>query len=787
MADKKIVTLEQLARNNTKVKEKLNEKISKKGDQTLDGSLVTTGNISIQGNLEVKGTTSTVNQETLTIKDNFIGINGNGTTLDTAGKTGIIAITGEEQAIIKDGKYKFDVQALLDYIELQAIYDPDVQWADAYGPYYLVWNHSKVEEFNNLRLYNYATKEYWDNVGADAGWGDVDTILYLDMSAPTVNIQYLYNTMGTIHVCVSMSGYSITFSSVVEIELKNQLVRPQDLNILSKILKNSSGSVLSSKDVIIGAQAYAAPIYDKNNDTLKIGLGTYEKDVNGNITDFTFGAGQGQSIATRSDNIRDGAILAWDGSTNRLVDANFNLENGNVQDSLVQKYTGKVTDDGLYAPNTNTGISSVVFGEANNNTAKRSFLVGKLNDSNAPNSIVAGLYNGSPKLSKANGGPLTPLQGANLIVGGEMNQNIQTPDTGTNTDSSAVILSGKHNYNKDSRNVILSGEDNTNDTSPHSIMNGTGNTNINSESSLVLGRNNANANSSNSIVNGTNNNNGFNDPDDATKNIVANESILSGDGINNKAPYSALFGRYLTNSGAYSIVGGIQGKNTGPYSIVLGEANSNQATNGVLLGRYLVNYNGYCTVIGRSNKISSDAIFQIGNGWGGSDPYDSRRSNAFEVTTNGVARAYGTPTEDYDLVTIKKLKEVAEDLGNCAVNFITDEHFPEAITIKTWNNLINSNYTKTISIVAKHEQGSYFWGTCISCGPTSNAPLPTFNIGNKIYTYNCDYVIGDWEDDNTIPAQIIDLNNLNTLTNGLTDKQIKALNEFAKNLVTEEV
>lgn len=32
MADKKIVTLEQLARNNNKVKEKLNEKLNKSGD-----------------------------------------------------------------------------------------------------------------------------------------------------------------------------------------------------------------------------------------------------------------------------------------------------------------------------------------------------------------------------------------------------------------------------------------------------------------------------------------------------------------------------------------------------------------------------------------------------------------------------------------------------------------------------------------------------------------------------------------------------------------------------------
>ena len=51
------------------------------------------GSVSISGDLNVKGSTNTVNQETLTIKDNLIAVNGNGTTLDAAGIAGIVAIS----------------------------------------------------------------------------------------------------------------------------------------------------------------------------------------------------------------------------------------------------------------------------------------------------------------------------------------------------------------------------------------------------------------------------------------------------------------------------------------------------------------------------------------------------------------------------------------------------------------------------------------------------------------------------------------------------------------------
>jgi hypothetical protein len=119
MANKKLVTLEQLTKYTGKVKENLNKKLDKNGDQILAGSFTTTGDVSIQGNLHVAGSTIAVNKETLTVKDNFVAVNGNGTVLDTTKKVGLLAITGEETYKLKDGWYRFNAEAIYNKLNPQ--------------------------------------------------------------------------------------------------------------------------------------------------------------------------------------------------------------------------------------------------------------------------------------------------------------------------------------------------------------------------------------------------------------------------------------------------------------------------------------------------------------------------------------------------------------------------------------------------------------------------------------------------------------------------------------------
>lgn len=69
----------------------------------------------------------------------------------------------------------------------------------------------------------------------------------------------------------------------------------------------------------------------------------------------------------------------------------LSLENAEGVDSIVMKYSGPV-DDSHYG-NTNTGESSVVFGEANTNSANRALLSGKLNFNSGAQAILGGKGN----------------------------------------------------------------------------------------------------------------------------------------------------------------------------------------------------------------------------------------------------------------------------------------------------------------------------------------------------------------------------------------------------------
>ena len=211
----------------------------------------------------------------------------------------------------------------------------------------------------------------------------------------------------------------------------------------------------------------------------------------------------------------------------------LNIENGERQDSITQKYTGIV--DATHFGNTNTGESAAVFGESNENNANRVLMGGKLNRTStkegvqpAKESLIVGIGNGrgihpTPEIDG--------IEGMSLIVAGSNNTNIKDDRVGAPNPDNAIV-SGLNNVNK--------------------------------------GR----------------------------------EAIVSG----------------------YKVI------NLGMRSIVVGEQ---------LINNY--NYD-YKAVFGKFNESKSDTLFEIGNGT------DNARSNAFEVTNTGIARAYGTPMDANDLI-----------------------------------------------------------------------------------------------------------------------------------------
>lgn len=274
----------------------------------IDGSLQVTEKIVVQGDLEVKGSTQTVNQETLTIKDNFIAVNGDGTTLDTAGMAGVIAITGGENSILRNGNYKVDFNKFQVALNINVIDYPEVlegeDWKDTYGPYAIDYHNILVSKFNNLALCSNGDTSSW-NIASNP-WGDKYTPkVYLTLSnSSSIVFELSKDKNGEILIQNYNNQQIFSF--------ENQIIPQEDIDFVCSFLLHEDGTPLTRSEFYLGAKAYAAPIYDKTDDTLKIGLGSYEKDENGNITNFTFGAGQAQSIATRADDISDGALVAWD-------------------------------------------------------------------------------------------------------------------------------------------------------------------------------------------------------------------------------------------------------------------------------------------------------------------------------------------------------------------------------------------------------------------------------------------------------------------------------------------
>ena len=135
-----LINLDRLKRYDTKLKTWVQNNIS------VDGKDINVNNAVIQGDLTVKGATNTVNQQTLTIKDNLIAVNGDGTDLSAAGMAGVVAITGGESLYLKDGNYLLNTQNVIKTFNCT----PQYSWESEKGKYITYFSvNNKLDEFNN--------------------------------------------------------------------------------------------------------------------------------------------------------------------------------------------------------------------------------------------------------------------------------------------------------------------------------------------------------------------------------------------------------------------------------------------------------------------------------------------------------------------------------------------------------------------------------------------------------------------------------------------------------------
>jgi hypothetical protein len=92
----------------------------------------------------------------------------------------------------------------------------------------------------------------------------------------------------------------------------------------------------------------------------------------------------------------------------------------------------------------------------------------------------------------------------------------------------------------------------------------------------------------------------------------------------------------MYSTGAVSALIGARLKNTANYSLLVGSDNLNAKAYSVILGQGHDSTNGPAatTAVGKYSSITSTTQFVVGNGTSA-----SARSNAFEVTTTGEAKA----------------------------------------------------------------------------------------------------------------------------------------------------
>ena len=312
--------------------------------------------IVITQDLSVQGKTETIQQDTLSVKDNLVAVNSTGINLESTatGQAGYIIATGLESSFVTNTQsYWIDVQAVYNYI--CSLYKLSVVngkiYLDGYdlsssttinlpGKYY---NTSAAgaqpttitaafeNSFGNTLIYLYS------------GSGPFCGIAYVDGDKIKVRPKHSYQTNSDVYDgdWSARPLYLLSTVSLSENELKycKRFLISASTN---KHFGESAGDYSKST-----TSAYAAPLYDTNTDTLRIGKGTFDKDGSGNITNFIFFNGDSQAIATRADNMESNTYAVWDNTLKQLKSGN--IKNGVGAKSILEGYAQAASGYGSHA------------------------------------------------------------------------------------------------------------------------------------------------------------------------------------------------------------------------------------------------------------------------------------------------------------------------------------------------------------------------------------------------------------------------------------------------------
>lgn len=301
----------------------------------IDSSLQVNKKMIVQGDLEVRGSTTTVDQQTLAVKDNIIITNADGGAVPD---TGVVAISGNMFNQIKSG-----TNAVFDFLSSY----PSVSFYATDFSGVMLYKLGDTNEIliDNVIAIECASNSFIDVVGFLEG-----NRVGLSLSRDTgYNLMFLQDSP----VKISGDGTIEDFCSAFNIPMEK----------------------VSKKE-----EAYAAPIYvydaDDGDGALKIGQGYVVREADGSVSSFEFVQDQAQSIATRADKISDKQLLQWDDLSHTIVGSDFSLKSGEST-AAVNMRTGD--DPNVDYVNRAIGKASFAIGDGNKTIGAKSFAGGTSN------------------------------------------------------------------------------------------------------------------------------------------------------------------------------------------------------------------------------------------------------------------------------------------------------------------------------------------------------------------------------------------------------------------------
>jgi len=180
---------------------------------------------------------------------------------------------------------------------------------------------------------------------------------------------------------------------------------------------------------------------------------------------------------------------------------------------------------------------------------------------------------------------------------------------------------------------------------------------------------------------------------------IGGNSFASGNGTTANGWNSATFNSGTTTEGTNSFAAGESTLAKGVDSFAIGKSTQAIGNNTFTTGRATIAGYENQAVVGKYNNNKSSTLFEVGNG-----TYDTNRSNAFEVYSDGHAEVQTQGTTDSSIATKKYIDDTKQELSS-KIDTITSAGLKREIVSKLPS--VSDANENTIYMVGAKNDGTY--------------------------------------------------------------------------------